>query len=144
MVKVLFRITRLAGIKALAPADPQAEEWLAKKKPDSHLMVDATQPRNLRYHRKFFAFLNVIFANQDRFVDFDLFREDLMIEMGYVERWVSRTGAIRERAKSISFSQMDQDEFDRVYKSFVEHVCTKVIPGLDDMDLEREVMEFLG
>jgi hypothetical protein len=144
MVKVVFRKEQVAGVHVLVPADRTAEEWLGKTKLRQSVLLKAERPHNIKFHSKFFAFLHVVHENQDRVSDFDLWREELLIEMGYYYVTISRAGEIRLHARSLSFATMTEQEFSRVYDSFVEHVCHIVIPGLDSMDLEREVMAFLA
>jgi len=48
------------------------------------------------------------------------------------------------KLRSISFGNMNQDSFEEFYNEVVKLIITKILPGTDKADLEREVMDMLG
>jgi len=79
-------------------------------------------PRNYRFHKKFFALLNLVYNNQDVYTNIDDLREDLTIEAGYYRLTENIKGQTIKRAKSISFANMDEAEFSELYNSIVNVV----------------------
>jgi len=79
-------------------------------------------PRNYRFHKKFFALLNLVYNNQDVYSNIEDLREDLTIEAGYYRLTENIKGQTVKRAKSISFAQMDETEFSDLYNSVVNVV----------------------
>jgi hypothetical protein len=91
-------------------------------------------PRNAKFHRKFFAMLNVGFDAWDPMRErkrntykgvviaknFEQFREDVTILAGYRECYFDLDGRMRVKAKSISFANMEQDEFERLYSAVAD------------------------
>ena len=51
----------------LRPAEPAAEEMLARIKHDDIVRVEIKKPRNLQHHRQFWALMNLVFENQDHY-----------------------------------------------------------------------------
>ena len=106
-------------------------------------------PRNPRFHRKFFALLNIGFeaweptlTHEGHVVekDFEQFRVDVTILAGhYVQTW-TLDGEMRLRAKSISFASMDDAEFERVYSSVADVLLSRVLTNYTDRaELDRVV-----
>jgi len=79
-------------------------------------------PRNYKFHKKFFALLELVFNNQDAYSNKEDLREDLTIEAGYYRLTENIKGQTVKRAKSISFAQMDETEFSDLYNSVVNVV----------------------
>ncbi len=97
-------------------------------------------PRNGKFHRKFFALMNVGFEMWEPKrkrksykgmpieKNFDQFREDITILAGFYEQTFNLKGEMKLRAKSISFANMEEDEFSILYESvltvILNNVCT--------------------
>lgn len=76
-------------------------------------------PRNYKFHKKFFALLELAFNNQEAYSNKEDMREDLIIEAGYYRLTENIHSQTVKKAKSISFSQMDEAEFSELYNSVV-------------------------
>lgn len=113
-----------------------------------------TRPRNLGFHRKFFALLDVayeaweepdlehkgvkIMKNRERF------RKDIIIQCGFYDLSVGIDGRVRCDAKSMSFSKMDEIEFEQLYNTAIDVILTKVLTHYSRDDLDRIVRNVLG
>jgi hypothetical protein len=127
---------------------------LVNLEPGELCEVQTVVPRNPRFHRKFFALLNIGFdawepamAHQGITVEknFDQFREEVIILAGhYVQTW-TLAGEMRLRAKSISFSSMDDEEFEKVYNSVANVLLSKILTTYADRaELDAVVDRMLG
>lgn len=87
--------------------------------PGDVVMAEIKRSRNPAFHRKAFAMLQELFSNQEHFEDFDKFREWLQIKAGVAETSVWPDGSIHVSAKSLSFENMDDLEFERVYQALI-------------------------
>lgn len=129
----------LALIKTSAgfvPADNDTHEAHGKLKLGSVVHGEFKRMRRYGYHKKFFALLNYAFENwQPGEIDskygvpeknFDQFREDLIILAGYYEVRIRLDGTTRIKAKSMSFANMDQDEFENLYNNVLNVILKKV------------------
>jgi hypothetical protein len=139
--KILLR----KGAASLLPADDAAVEALKRFK--LHELIEVplpSRPRNVRHHRKFFALLQLVFENQEAYPTVDALLFALKVALGHADLIADmQTGELHPSPKSISFASMDQAEFDAFYNSAVDLFVTKIIPGMNRADLEREVMEFV-
>ena len=129
-----------------APADTETAALHSKLKIGEVLHGDFKRMRNPRFHRKLFALLNLAFdywepgeINSKYGVpekNFDRFRRDLIILAGFHEVVIRLDGSTRVEAKSISFSSMDDTEFDKLYNA-VLNVILKRVNVLNTMSAEE-------
>ena len=145
------RLIKEAG--ALQPYDTESEEWLNSEPPGQYFNASITTPRNYKFHKKFFALLNLAFnhwnpepvmtrhgqAQKCR----DQFREDLIILSGHYVITRRLDGTERIRAKSIKFSNMDEEEFTVLYDSIVTVIIQKILIGWTVEEIQESVGNFL-
>lgn len=116
----LFLVKQLNGTFKVAH---DSDYELAKKiKVNELYEVEIRQPRNIKFHKKFFALLDLVYQNQDAYANKDDLREDLTIEAGYFRLTDNIHGQTVKRAKSISFASMDDFEFSEFYSSVMNVV----------------------
>jgi hypothetical protein len=73
-----------------------------------------TSPRNLGFHKKFFALLNLGFDNQEHYSDFDVYREIIIMRSGYFKTVPTEKGTVY-LPLSISFGSMTQEKFEELF-----------------------------
>lgn len=139
MTTVLLR-KRLGG--ALDPIDDCGRDVLAKFGAGTVLKAEITKPRNIKFHRKYFAMLNLIFQNQDHYKSLDDLLDVCKLRIGHVRTIETRHGIERVPA-SISFAKMDDIAFEDIYERTFQWAVTEVIPGLQRQDLDSEVEDEL-
>lgn len=111
---------------------------LRKVKKNEVLSIEIKKERNIGFHRKFFILISLLFDNQELYNNIDGYRHDLLISSGfYEERTNFLTGAVTLKAKSISFSKMDDLEFQEVYSRVID-TAIKFIP-IDKKELLEEI-----
>lgn len=138
----------------MRPDDEPSIEALKTIAVGAVISVEWKQPRNYKFHKKFFAMLKVGFdAWEPAELDykghpvqknFDRFREDVIIAAGFGEIVYNLRGEARARAKSISFGAMSQEEFDRLYNAVAEVLLQRVLKTYTKDDLESVVAELTG
>jgi hypothetical protein len=140
-----------------ANGDPQTEEFHSKIKLGQPIHGDFKRMRNAGFHRKFFALLNLGFEYWEPpetdtkwgkpEKNFDTFRKNVCVLAGYGHPVFNIDGSFKMEADSISFGNMDQDTFERLYESVLT-VLLKRIPmmariGEDEIDrLTDQILEF--
>lgn len=103
--------------------------------------------RNIKFLRKFFALLKAVYeieAIEQAFQSPEHLRYVLTIEAGYSEMVTSITGKVYLKAKSISFANMDDAEFDSLYAKVLD-IVLDWLPNYVQDDLEemqRRVLTF--
>jgi len=116
---------------ALTPDDEYATELLRGIKTGSVVHVDISKPRNIQFLRKYFALLGIAFENQERYTDFESFREEVIIASGFYTKHAHLDGTESKHAKSISFARMDDLEFNQLYQRTIDAIITNFLPGTD-------------
>lgn len=122
------------------------------------LRIEMVIPRNAKFHRKYFALLNVGFdawepPRQRKTYkgipvqkNFEQFREDITIAAGFYERTFDLKGRMKLKAKSIAFAKMDDAEFEKVYSAVADVLLEQVLTtyaGRDELDeIVEKVMRF--
>jgi len=103
--------------------------------------IDIKTPRNIRFHRKFFALINLAFENQHNYIKQEDLREDLTIAAGfYTERTNYLTQETKLVADSISFAKMNDEEFSKVYNAVLD--CVWRFLGASKEDVINELIGF--
>ena len=110
-------------------------------------------PRNGKFHRKFFLMLTIgfdmwetgrkqkMYKGQPVTKNFDHFRDDVLILAGHYEQTFGIDGKLKLIAKSISFSSMNQPEFEVIYNSVLDVLLGKVLITYKDRAEVNEVVE---
>lgn len=104
----------------LKPAYDSDLEKFKKIPLNEKIRITYKKTRNIGFHRKFFALMNLVFQNQERYKFLDCLREDLIIEAGFFFEEVNLRGEVIKKAKSISFASMDENEFSELYNSVID------------------------
>jgi hypothetical protein len=137
-----------------APVSQADAEAMEKLKPNQEYKCELTQPRNIVFHRK--AFSLVIFAYsiwepgeqeyKGRSVQksFEVFRDEITIMAGYYDQVFKVDGSFKLVAKSWSFANMSQEEFETMYSRIIDVILAKVLNGYTREDLDEQVNRLLG
>lgn len=135
------------------PATPHDHETLTRVRLGATVRADIVQPRNVQFHRKFFAMLKVGFdawepPEQEHKglpvqKNFERFRKDCIIAAGYYEPVANLRGEVRAEPKSIAFAKMDETEFEQLYSAVADVLLQRVLRNYTREDLDRVVEEIL-
>jgi hypothetical protein len=138
----------------LVPVDPQAAEYIAKLKLGAGVSATVKKHRNPRFHRKYFALLNLAyeawepadkeFRGMPVQKNFDRFRKDVIIAAGFYDVVVNINGDVRAEAKSINFSSMDDAEFSDLYSKTVDVVLNRFLTNYSRDDLDNVIDQILS
>lgn len=128
-------------LSGFAPADePSAELW-KKYKTGEVYRGDVVKPRSYQHHKLCFALLNMTYANQERYTNFETFRKAVAIEAGHVDELIKIDGEVTYLPKSLSYDALDEIEFTQVFGSMMT-VCAKILHNMDLIELEAEVSRY--
>ncbi len=123
------------------------------------MLADVRQPRNAKFHRKFFALLNFAFdywepqpVELDGEIvtpekNFERFRKDITILAGYRVMVVNIKNEVRYEAQSISFAEMDETEFNELYRAVFNTVWRLVLSrvhGMTEQVAENTINQLLS
>lgn len=132
-------------LSGLAPADEAASAVLRKIDTGATVIADVRRPRNLSAHRRWWALVNLIYTNSDTYPSPDVVHCHLKLLAGCADAVTLKgTGEVVLVPKSMSFSSMDEDAFQEVWKRAVHVVAEQILPGITEQDVEQEIMQLIG
>lgn len=103
--------------------------------------VKYTKKRNAKFHRKFFALVNLCYQNQEQYNNFEHLRKELIICAGHYDLIFDlETGQQKKEAQSISFAKMDETEFSKLYTDVLNVICDKFL--FDREEVLNEVAQY--
>ena len=136
----------------LKPYDRTDAELLAKMREGEPYRVKVSMPRNLKFHKKFFALLALVFDNLPEEIPAKLpdgqaveirSIDDLLwhikMQTGHYEQKVTLGGRVTYEAKSISFSAMDEAEFSDFYNRAVNVILKYFLSETNEEELEEMI-----
>ena len=126
---------RLGGLQ---PIDEAGEAAMRNVGLGEVVTAEVKRPRNVRFHRKFFAMLQIILQNQDHYQSLDDLLDVCKLRTGHYRTIQTKQGEVRI-PNSISFAAMDDTEFADFYDRACYWIVTEVIPGLERQHLDEEV-----
>lgn len=127
-------------IQGLVPLYPSDFDDKRKLRLGETYQVEVTNPRNVGFHKKFFAMLNVGHENTSLDMPFDTYRKYMIVKAGFFTAYQTPKGIYYD-PNSISFASMSQDEFEEVYSRVLDKVIEDV--GLEREDVERQLINFM-
>lgn len=126
----------------------ESQEAAARIKVGSVLRGEFRKMRNPLFHRKVMALFTLAYATHEETgtpvlyrgerirPTFDRTRKDLTILAGYYETSARLDGTVRVEAKSISFANMDELEFEQLFQRLIQVVLDRIYTGTN-MSEER-------
>lgn len=131
------------SVNGLVPVDAEGEAVFQQWALNTVVKVAVTRPRNIAFHRKFFALLNVGFEHQEAFGNFESYRKAIIIDSGYFKAFRLLDGSMHFEAQSIAFAKMTEDDFSKMYKNAIDSVL-KLLHGSTEDEINAAVDEVLG
>ena len=137
----------------LAPWDQGARQWFDKVEPGRAVAVNVVLPRNLGFHRKFFAMLNVAYENREWpeietkwgkvRTNFEAFRKYVTVKSGHYTVELLPNGQVKAEPKSISWDKMEQGDFERLYSDALDVILAEFLDNWTTADMETAINEML-
>lgn len=113
--------------------------------------VTVKRPRNLAFHRKFFALINIAWQYQSEIRQeklfrnsMDVFRHTVMLNAGICERiWSTSRKEFVDIPKSVSFAKMDEAEFEKCYNACLDVILRYFVNHVPESEFKMNIEEFL-
>jgi len=139
---------------ALYPADDESGKYLFQCKEGVILKASISKPRNIQFHRKYWALINYAYDCWNPEIpekwqgveiekNRDTFRKNIQIMAGYGFPVVNLKNEIRYESKSISFGSMSEEEFDKLYNAAINVLLKMVFKNYTRGDIDHVVEELL-
>lgn len=154
-----MKMTLVRVPNGYAFADTDSAKAAEKHRLGETVVASVVKPRSNKFQRKYFALLRFAFdyweptegdapveyRGQAVEKDFDRFREDVTILCGFFTPVWNAKGELRMQARSIAFSEMEPEEFGRLYNTAIGVLMKLVMrsKGFTPRQLEQAVDELL-
>ena len=132
----LFVKNTLSGLVPLYPADLEEKKRL---KLGAEYEVEIKHPRNIGFHKKFFALVNIGHQNTSLEMPFETYRRYVIMKAGYFKVYNTGKGSYYE-PESISFANMDQIQFEEVYSRVLDIIIKDL--GVSKDEIEETLINF--
>jgi hypothetical protein len=149
----MSELALMRTMSGLVPATEEDSEILSRLKSGDVIRADFKKMRNPKFHRKFFALLKVGFdawePAEKEFKglpvqkNFNRFRKDCIIAAGYYDVVSNLKGEVRAEAKSMSFGNMEEDDFSKLYSAVADVLLQRVLTNYTRDDLDQVVENVL-
>ncbi|WP_109479175.1 DUF1367 family protein [Paraburkholderia sp. C35] len=136
---------------SFVPADAEQAELAAKLPVGKLIRSDLKRVRNPRFHRKFFALLQIGYEAWEpppRFhkgyevqSTFEQFRADVTILAGYFDVSTRLNGSVRVTPKSIAFGSMPEEDFEQLYSKAIDVLLQNVLVTYTRAQLDAVINE---
>lgn len=130
----LYVKNTLSGLIPLYPNDLEEKK---KLKLNEEYQVEIRRPRNIGFHRMFFALLNIGHQNTEMELPFETYRRWAIMKAGFVKVYNTPKGQLFE-PESIAFSNMDEDRFKQVFDRVLDVIIDDIGTEKDDVMMALE------
>jgi len=96
--------------------------------------------RNLQFHKKFFALINLGCDNSPREMPIDAYRAYVTMKAGWVDVYTTDRGKMA-LPRSIAFDKMDENEFAELYKATIQVIIQDI--GATQQEIEQNLINFM-
>jgi len=123
----------------LIPKDAETMAYVSRRKPGEVIVAEIKIARNYENHKRFFAFLDMTFGMQEHFEVEEAYRKWLTMKCGYFDTIVAPNGKTIFIAKSISFENMPEDEFQKLFSTAIDIFLKEFGNGLSENDILQAI-----
>lgn len=124
------------GLMAVNHAEASKLDGLLGKE----VMATIRRPRNLQFHKKYFAMLKATRDMVDLEVNMRQWRWLVLVGIGHCD-YIEHQGYPLAIPKSINFASVDDTEFEQIYSDSIDWICSN---HLEQRPAElRQLLEFL-
>ncbi|KKB01444.1 DUF1367 family protein [Avibacterium paragallinarum] len=134
------------------PADEMFLPALQGFKNGEMYSVEIKRTRNPQFHRKVFAFFKFCFEYwaaentelqfQSEAKQFDTFRKNLTVLAGFREVTYTIDGRMRVEPQSLSYGNMEQDEFEQCYSALINAAIKHIFNDTTDPNVINQLHSF--
>lgn len=133
----------------LIPANDSEQERMNRFANNEIYEVDIKNSRNNGFHSKVFKFMTFVFnfwrgghEFKDEQAQFNAFRKELTVRAGFYEQVFNLDGSFKLVAKSWSFENMEQEEFEQLYSALINTVMATIFNNCDDENIYNQLISF--
>jgi len=135
-VKAFFKKSANGGFY---PNDEETQKYFKNRKPGVVIVAEVKIARNYGNHCRFFKFLETTFDMQDFYTEEKHYRKWLTMKCGYYDAIVTPKGDTIFVAQSISFENMEEPEFKKLFSSAINVFLKEFGQGMTEQEILRVI-----
>jgi len=128
----------------LVPSSDTDYERIKNLKSGEIYRAEIHKPRNIRFHRKFFALLQYTLDSQEQYQNLEDLRIEIELKCGNYNEHITTKGKIVYIPKSIAFDKMDELTFEELYNKAIDVVLKDFIVGDTEENINEQVNRIMG
>ncbi|MDQ6988474.1 MAG: DUF1367 family protein [Mariprofundaceae bacterium] len=136
-------LTKIQGGQFVA-ASQQDYELTAAWKVGDVIKAKMSKPRNGWHHRKAWALVNFIFANQNIYNEINDLMVEIKLKTGHYEEHITTKGVMIYVPRSLAFSSMSQEDFNVWYDKLIDVALLHFCGGMSESKLRGYVEGVMG
>ena len=137
--------TLVRTLSGLAAADETTTKLLQRWPMGEERQAEIRRQRLHKNLKRWHVLCKIVYENSDMFPSQEVVHQHLKVQAGHATAITNKhTGETWLYPDSISFSRLDEDEFQDVWQRAVKYVCTEIIPELDEQSVRDEVYRLVG
>jgi len=128
----------------LTPFTDMDSDKMTRFKTGEVYPVEIKTCRHPEFHKKvicFFIYCFKYWADDNGYItqqaSFDWFRKKLIIKAGYYHERYDLQGRLELEARSMAYGNMEQDEFERLYKAVVQAALNTIFKDCDESEYNK-------
>lgn len=130
-------------LNGLFPCDDASAEVVRALGQGEIIRATVRKPRNVKFHRKFFALLQLVNDATDKWPNVEQLLVELKFRLGHVDTVQLSTGELVRLPRSISFAKMDDTEFAQFFDRSLKVLC-EMAGDIDEDYLRESVLQELA
>ena len=137
-------ISLVKGPAGMYPSLDADAAIIARWKTGDVIECEVSRPRNGKFHRKYFALLQVAFDNQETYEKPEDFRREVQLRAGHYEEHLTMKGTLVPVVKSISFAKCSEDDFAKMYDRALDVILRWFMRGSSEHEINDAVDQIVG
>lgn len=125
----------------LTPEGEAARELMNSIPIGSVIEVGITRPRNIRFHRLYWALMNAI--AQAIGAKAENVHDVVKLRSGHFTVIETKSGRLQV-PKSISFGKMNEAQFKTFFNDACLFICEELLPNMKPSDLRKQIEQMVG
>ena len=127
----------IVELVVLVPHDDPTKKYVGRRSDGQVLVTDIKQARSYGNHKRFFDFLQATFDMQEFYQELEQYRRWITVAAGWFDIMVYPDGTTQLNPKSISFENMEEDEFRLLFSSAINAFLEEFGQGQTEADILR-------
>ena len=127
----------------LRPADAISAEYFDALPNDVMIEITWSRRRNIKHNQWFHVLIGFIHKHQSYYATPQDLKAVFKVKLGHFTPVQMRDGSMMASPKPLSFSSMDQDEFQK-FTDAARALVREFLPGITDQEVSRELEELIS